>query len=84
MGDCTKRKHIKHLINRTITKNTQLIQLIDINICRAFNVSTFDGEKYFIFFSFITNHLSLSYKYIFVNTFYLLSRETGNLKGENR
>ena len=45
--DCIKGKQTKHTKKRA-TRSTQLLEIIHIDICRPFDVSSFNQEKYFI------------------------------------
>lgn len=48
--ECIKGKHTKHTNEKGATRSTQLFELIYTNISGLYNVTSCDGEMYFITF----------------------------------
>ena len=60
--DCIKGKHTKHTNKKAATRSTQLLEIIHTDICGPFDVSSFNGEKYFI--TFIDDFSRYGYVYL--------------------
>ena len=57
--DCIKGKHTN---KKVATRSTQLLEIIHTDICGPFDVSSFNGEKYFI--TFIDDFSRYGYVYL--------------------
>ena len=47
--DCIKGKQIKH-IKKGVTRSTQFLKIIHVDICGLLGIPSMGGEKYFIIF----------------------------------
>ena len=59
--DCIKGKQTKHT-KKWATRRTQLLEIIHIDICKLFDVTSFSKEKYFI--TFINDFSRYGYIYL--------------------
>ncbi|CAM8940925.1 unnamed protein product [Rhodiola kirilowii] len=60
--DCIKGKQTKHIVKKSATRSTQLLELIHTDICGPFDIPSWNGEKYFI--TFIDDYSRYGYTYL--------------------